>query len=164
MKLLNRRWFLKALFALGLSPLLPRVLFGAPSESLFFRNMEALTNAIMPDTEGLGIYEKLREAILKRAETARLCAAGLEAMERYSRQKYGKSFHSLEETQKENVLRWMDGIPREEFQGFFFMRFRETVLAVYYTSPEVWKTLRYNGPPQPRGFIDYYLPPEGTNE
>jgi hypothetical protein len=34
------------------------------------------------------------------------------------------------------------------------------VIKFYYSNPSVWKRLSYNGPPQPRGFMDYYLPPQ----
>ena len=161
---ITRRWFLKTLAALGLSAVLPGASSAAPSESVLFMNMDALTDAIMPGAEGLGIHRKVRESVSKRAETARICAAGLEAIEKYSMNRYGKSFHALNSPEKETVLRWMDEMPVKKLEGFFFRKFRMMVLALYYTSPEAWKTLRYNGPPQPNGFMDYHLPPEGTNE
>jgi hypothetical protein len=42
----------------------------------------------------------------------------------------------------------------------FFGRFRRKIIELYYSNPDVWKMLSYNGPPQPRGFMDYSLPPK----
>jgi len=46
-------------------------------------------------------------------------------------------------------------------------RFLHTVLAhangIYYSRPEVWQSLGYNGPPQPRGFIDHDQAPLEPN-
>lgn len=42
-------------------------------------------------------------------------------------------------------------------------RFLKTILThandIYYSRPEVWKTLGYNGPPQPNGFADFARQP-----
>jgi len=161
MKLFTRRILLKAFIVLGSSPLFPKILSAAPSSSHLFKNMDALTEAIMPGTAEMGIHNKVRETVLKVPETAKICIAGLEAMEKYSLEKYGKSFHLLGNTERDIILKWIAEMPEDKLQGFFFKKFRETVLALYYTSPEVWKILRYNGPPQPKGFMDYHLPPEG---
>jgi hypothetical protein len=155
----SRRWFLKALAALGLSVLFPGKSVAAQSESVFFMNMDALAETLMPGVD----LTKVRETVSKRPETFRICVSGLEALERYSREKYSGSFHALDEKDRDAVLRWMDGLPKEKSRGFFFTKFRAMVIGLYYTSPEVWKTLRYNGPPQPKGFTDYHLPPEGAD-
>lgn len=46
-------------------------------------------------------------------------------------------------------------------------RFLKTVLShansIYYAQPEVWKTLAYDGPPQPNGFADFDRPPRTTS-
>lgn len=43
-------------------------------------------------------------------------------------------------------------------------RFLKTVLrhanSIYYSRPEVWRTLGYSGPPQPNGFIDFDRKPQ----
>lgn len=164
MKLFTRRVLLKAFIVLGLSPLFPKILLAAPYNSNLFKNMDALTETIMPGTAEMGIHNKVRETVLKVPETARICIAGLETIEKYSLEKYGKSFHSLGNAERDIILKRIAEIPEDKFQGFFFKKFRETVLAFYYTSPEVWKILRYNGPPQPNGFMDYHLPPKSPGK
>ncbi len=159
MKRLTRRWFLKVLGALGLSSLLP-----GPSNAAsppLTRDTEALAEAIMPGAKDLGVDERAAALMLKRPETARIFFSGMRGLERYSRDRYGRPFHSLEEREREAVLRWMASLPRERIERLFFARYRRAVIAYYYTCPEVWKRLKYNGPPQPKGFMDYHLPPGG---
>lgn len=129
------------------------------------KNMEALTDTVMPGAKDLGIHEKVKETVLQRPDVVKACIAGLEALEKYSLNKYGKPFYLLKQEERETVLKRMDKDERREdrWKGFLF-NFRLTVITHYYTSPEVWKTLKYNGPPQPRGFMDYHLPPKGRNE
>ena len=44
--------------------------------------------------------------------------------------------------------------------AMFFNQFRYLIIRLYYTDPEVWKQLSYNGPPQTKGFMDYSEPPK----
>jgi len=144
-----------------LSSLFPGITAAASSRKPLFKNMDALTEVIMPGAKDLVIHEKLRGLVSRRSDIARIFIPGLKAMERYSRDKFGKSFYSLDEDEKDSVLKWIDGLPKAGQERFFFIVFRQAVLEYYYTSPYTWKTLKYNGPPQPRGFMDYYLSPEG---
>lgn len=159
MKSITRRFFLKALGALGLSSLFPGISLAASSSEPLLKNMEALTEAIMPSASDLDIHKKLRDLASKRPNTAKIFTLGLKAVEKYSMDMYGKSFYSLDENKKDSVLKWMDELPMERQERIFFIIFRQAVLEYYYISSDTWKTLKYNGPPQPWGFMDYHLPP-----
>ena len=159
MKHITRRWFLKALGGLGLSSFFPAPSFASFSDESTLKTMEALTEAIMPGVKSFNINEKIITYLNSRYHTARLFTAGLKAIEKYSEKKYGKSFYSLQSEEKDAVLKWMSSLPVERWERTFFIDYRQVVLERYYTSPEAWKTLNYNGPPQPKGFMDYHLPP-----
>jgi len=57
------------------------------------------------------------------------------------------------------VLRWIDGLDEGRPEKRYFDILRKVTLAYYYTSPETWKHLKYAGPPQPHGFVDYHRKP-----
>lgn len=156
---MTRRWFLKILITLGILPVFPKISFSTPSETLMDKNMDALTEAIMPGAEKVGVHEKLRLIAFRGADARKMSMTALDAMEDFSMKQYGRSFYLLRESEKDAVLTWMDGLPDDHIVHYFFERYRQTVIAHYYTNTDVWKTLKYNGPPQPKGFPDYHLPP-----
>ena len=120
------------------------------------KSMEALADTLVPGAKKLGIKQIFMDNISKDPGAAGFFDAGFWNLDTISKTKFKKPFYALEKKeQKEEVINHVSIKNRT-----FFKQFRETIINLYYTHPEVWKKLSYNGPPQPRGFMDYASPPE----
>ncbi|GBD38447.1 hypothetical protein HRbin37_00696 [bacterium HR37] len=119
------------------------------------RNMEALAETLVPGSKKIGIKELLMNYVSDKPGIASFFDAGLWNLDAVSRAQFKKPFYQLEnKEEKEKIVKHISVKNKTFFDGF-----RETVIKLYYSNPEVWKKLSYNGPPQPRGFMDYSLPP-----
>jgi len=120
------------------------------------KSMEALAETLLPGSKEIGIREILIERISKDFGLAGFLDAGFWNLDTISKTKFKKSFYELEKKEeKEAVIKHVS--TRNQM---FFKTFREMVIKIYYSHPMVWKKLSYNGPPQPRGFMDYSFPPK----
>lgn len=161
---MTRRFFLKAISIFGLSFIFPKKIPADISQKFSIENIDALTNAIMPGSNEIGVHEKLRDLYSQIANKNKILTMGLMAMDRYCQERYSKPFYLLNEKERDLILKWMNELPPKRLENLFFTTFRKEVLKHYFTSPVVWKILRYNGPPQPKGFVNYHLPPGDKNE
>jgi len=161
---ITRRLFLKLIGAFSLSSLLTRSSTAGMIDSVTYKNMEALTECILPGATGSGIHERVLKIISERNDPGRIFDHGMDYIERQSLNIYGKSFYMLDEEGRRSIIMKLitDSHPKSP-QVFFFTKYREIVIVSYYTSKKVWKGLGYNGPPQPKGFMDYYRPVEIDN-
>lgn len=120
------------------------------------KGMEALAETLVPGSKELGIRQIFMEYIAKKPGEAGFFDAGFWNLDAISHNKFEKPFYALESKEEKdaviNHIRLRNRV--------FFKRFRDTVINFYYSHPEVWKRLSYNGPPQPRGFMDYTSPPK----
>lgn len=124
------------------------------------KSMEALAEAIIPGAKEMGIRSIFMDYISANPGLAGFFDSGLWNLDGVSKAKFKKPFYQLEKQEDKKAL-------IEHISGHnkaFFNQFRETIVRLYYSNPAVWKRLSYNGPPQPRGFMDYYLPPQRVGE
>lgn len=70
------------------------------------------------------------------------------------------SFAMLNEQNREHIVKIASEGERDSLHGIFFERMRLDAFFCYYGIVESWKGLGYEGPPQPKGFPDYTLPPK----
>ena len=172
----TRRWFLRvlglALCAVGFVMGLPRrassatpksidegieiqkgfVVFNEPTQ----KNMVALAHALVPGTKDIPIRKLFMDEMSQNHGIAASLDAGLWNITSVAHSKFKKHFSELtSEEEKKAIINHI-----RKSNGAFFRRFRERVINIYYSNPTSWKRLSYNGPPQPRGFMDYLRPPK----
>lgn len=124
------------------------------------KSLEALAEAIITGSKQLGIKQLFMDYISKDLGAAGFFDAGLWNLDALSKSKFKKPFYALEE--KEDKKEIIEHIRSRN--ALFFKEFQKTVISLYYSNPEVWKRLSYNGPPQPRGFMDYTSPPKTSGK
>jgi Gluconate 2-dehydrogenase subunit 3 len=120
------------------------------------KTMEALTEALIPGSGAFGINEKIFAYVNKDRAAATFFDAGLWNIDTISRQKFKKPFYEL--TNKEEILAIINHVSANNRR--FFAQFRYLTMRLFYADPKVWKSLSYDGPPQPKGFLDYSEPPK----
>jgi len=119
-------------------------------------NMEALAETLVPGSKKIGIKKIFIDYISREPGLAGFFDAGLWNLDTISKSKFKKSYYKL--THKKERKSVIDHVSAHN--TMFFGRFRRKIIELYYSNPAVWKGLSYNGPPQPRGFMDYSLPPK----
>lgn len=124
------------------------------------KSMEALAETLLPGSKELGIKDMLMNYMAKNPGPAGFFDAGFWNLDTISKTRFKKPFYRLtsDEERKEIIEHVRSRNSR------FFRGFRSLVIEFYYSHPEVWKRLSYNGPPQPRGFMDYSLPPKTSGK
>lgn len=120
------------------------------------RNMEALAVAMVPGVRQINIRKILMDKFSQDHGDAGFFDAGLWNINTISKMQSKKPFYELEDPEEiDTVLK----IVRKTNYSFF-SRFRRTIISTYYSHPVSWKKLKYSGPPQPVGFMDYDKPPK----
>jgi hypothetical protein len=122
------------------------------------KSMEALAETLLPGSKETGIREKFMDYIKKEPGLAfaGFLDSGFWSLHTASKQKFKKSYYQLESKQdREAVVKFMMAFHRK-----FVDIFKQIVIKLYYSDPKAWKALSYNGPPQPKGFLDYSMPPK----
>ncbi|MCI0454999.1 MAG: gluconate 2-dehydrogenase subunit 3 family protein [Candidatus Dadabacteria bacterium] len=119
-------------------------------------NMEALADTLVPGSKKIGIKQIFLEYMKENPGLAGFYDAGFWNLDSISRKMTQKPYHEL--SAREERYQVIDHVRVRN--RAFFEGFRKTIVLLYYSSPAVWKKLSYNGPPQPRGFMDYSLPPK----
>lgn len=120
------------------------------------KNLARLAEELVPGSGSIGMKEKLMNYFRRDKGGATFFDAGFWNLESVSKAAFKKSFYDLEN--KEEVEKVMKHVSIKN--RTFFHQFRTLVIRFYYGDPEVWKKLSYDGPPQPRGFMDYSEPPK----
>lgn len=89
-----------------------------------------------------------------------LLKRGCSWLEMVSQKQHGKSFVSLNELQRIDIITlaersWINKPSIRNLPGYFFNKTRQDGYSFYYQHPLSWHALNYQGPPQPNGFPDY---------
>ena len=119
-------------------------------------NMEALAEALMPGSKEIGMRDKVMNYVNSDRGAATIFDAGLWNLDSLSISRYKKHFFEL--TDKEDIDKILKYVKAKN--TLFFNQFRYLIIRFYYADPKVWKQLSYNGPPQPKGFLDYSEAPK----
>jgi hypothetical protein len=123
------------------------------------KSMEALAETLLPGAKEIGIKGMFMNYVATNPGPAGFFDAGFWNLDTISKTQFKKAFYKL--TSKEEKKAVIDHVSVRNRS--FFLGFRKTITELYYTHPAVWKKLSYTGPPQPKGFMDYYLPPKGAS-
>lgn len=120
------------------------------------KSMEALAETLLPGAKEIGIKDIFMNYVATNPGAAGFFDAGFWNLDTISKTQFKKAFYKL--TSKEEKKAVIDHVSVRNRS--FFLGFRKIITEFYYTHPDVWKRLSYTGPPQPKGFMDYHLPPK----
>ena len=120
------------------------------------QNMEALAETLVPGAKEIGIRRIFMDYVSTNSGLAAFFDSGFRKLDALSKAKFKKTFYQLEKKEEKKAL--IEDISLKN--KIFFTGYRKAILKLYYSHPAVWKRLSYDGPPQPRGFMDYSLPPK----
>ncbi|HVY55815.1 MAG TPA: gluconate 2-dehydrogenase subunit 3 family protein [Thermodesulfobacteriota bacterium] len=124
------------------------------------KNMMKLADAIIPGCESIGMKDKLLQFVKASKGAAGFLDAGLWNVEAVCKTKFKVSFYELKnESDVDLLIKHIRSRNRP-----FFQSFKKLVIQFYYSDPTVWKKLAYDGPPQPRGFMNYTEMPETSKK
>jgi len=120
------------------------------------KNVTALAETIVPGSGKIDITTIFLNYMSKNEGEAAFYDAGIWNMDAIATNKFFKPFYEL--TTDEEKKQVIDHIRARN--RLFYTKFRTLIVKFYYSHPQVWKKLAYDGPPQPRGFMDYAKPPK----
>ncbi len=120
------------------------------------KNMVKLAESLVPGCVSIGIEDKMMSFVRSSKGTASFFDAGLWNLDAISRKKFKTPFYSLKNREEIDTLIKHIRVDNRSF----LESFRRVVIRFYYSDPTVWKRLSYDGPPQPRGFMDYAQAPK----
>lgn len=124
------------------------------------QDLRLLVDTLVPADESpgalaLGIHTAVETSIRTHANYQELLLNGVAWLNRESERRYQARFSELPEESREFLLRVAENSPRNSAQRRLFTVLRNDVIQRYYTHPQAWAQLEYQGPPQPLGFMDY---------
>ena len=113
-----------------------------------------------PSATGLAIDDRFKEKAARDPGYRRLLVHGCRMLDRVARRLGGSDFAALPESKREALVAFLEVTPPESAPRRFFETTRRDAFLHYYTRPESWAGLGYDGPPQPAGFPDHEAPPK----
>lgn len=122
------------------------------------RIMLALAETIVPWAKEIGFKELFMAKMNADHGRAGAFDAGLWNLNANSINILKKPFYEVEKVEEKKKV--IDHVIQRNYQ--FYRQFRKTTIEIVFSNPTVWKRISYNGPPQPRGFMDYTMPPKGA--
>lgn len=174
----SRRRFLKwiggALLANGILSYFPLRLF-AKTDAAFSEGIEitpgfivfnektqrimlALAETLVPWAKEIEFRKLFMEKMKGDHGAAGALDAGLWNLNANSINILKKPFYELETVEEKKKV--IDHVIDRNYA--FYRKFRGVTIEIVFSNPTVWKKISYNGPPQPRGFMDYTMPPKGA--
>lgn len=163
-KLSRRQWFRALAGPLPLLPVMPSVLAQEPAAGEAGASLEALgpfldtllpEDGEFPSATALGIDT----AMIAQGVNLAIIRLGCGWLDRQAREEGAAGFAVLGEEARIRIVARAEAsgtssLAREFFRLALVMAYRH-----YYSKQESWAALDYDGPPQPRGFMDFDKPP-----
>lgn len=161
----TRRYWLKliafgSLFA-GTAGWLSKSLSKDADQDAFSLTLKAYVDALVPPADHtpgaveLGAVDKLLQASARQARFLKLLRQGCSWLDEQAHASEAENFAALSEDDRDAVIERAAGAKTNSLEYVFFMATRDAVFVHYYSDPRSWVGLRYPGPPQPLGFMDY---------
>jgi hypothetical protein len=120
------------------------------------RIMLALAETLVPWAKEIEFTKLFMEKMKGDHGLAGAFDAGLWNLNANSIRILKKPFYELETVEEKKKV--IDHIIDRNYQ--FYTKFRRVTIEIVFSNPTAWKRISYNGPPQPRGFMDYTMPPK----
>lgn len=117
-----------------------------------------LEEVILPGSRELGIHNALMKYYSENPGIAGFIDSGLWKIESLSKNKFEIPFQEITDKKKLQML--FDHLKKSNNSRNFFNKFREKLYEFYFLHPKILNKLNYDGPPQPKGFMDYNKPPK----
>jgi len=164
----SRRRFLSFSLGTGLltgTGFLFKKLFWSPSTTTpEFQTLAAYLDILIPADEApsatqLGVTEHLIAEAANDSGYQRLISKGCTWLDAQAQQQGAAHFAALSEAQRERIVSLAAAGEGGLLAVMFFDRIRESAFSHYYAHPQSWRALDYDGPPQPRGFMNYTQAP-----
>ena len=102
----------------------------------------------------------LKSGAAGNANVARILNAGCDWL---NAEAGGDGFAALPEDRRVAILRAAEEASPAALQNVFFRYCLDAVYRHYYSHPDSWAGLGYQGPPQPAGYPDQAQPPAGAS-
>lgn len=112
-----------------------------------------------PGAVDLGIDQRVIQELESNRSLAKAYAWALLDLDREAALMHRDNFLALDAATQERLLQGLADAPRSTSGRRIVLKLREDTMRYYYARPEVWPSLGFDGPPQPRGFLDYTEPP-----
>ena len=112
-----------------------------------------------PSAVDLGGLDHLMALSRKNKRWRLLIQLGAAWLDANAKQHFDRLFAELDTTARDQVIEHASQGKRSTLEYAFFSRTKDIVFRHYYSQAAVWPSLGYDGPPQPRGFLDYASPP-----
>ncbi len=160
----SRRRFLRITLGIGLlaasGHILKDIFFPSSLTAGEAATLGAFLDTLIPSDETpgasqLGIAEKLLTGISRDRNYRRTIREGCAWLNRKAKKYGAPDFAGLREQQKEEIVAEAETGPAGSLHRLFFEKLRSEAFSCYYACPETWKTLTYQGPPQPDGYPEY---------
>lgn len=129
------------------------------------QTLDAFLETLIPaDTTPSALQAGVKEKIIAKAETMPrlegLIQYGCLWLDKKAIERGSTGFPTLSEGDRETVVAIAASAGRKSKARSFFATMRHLAFSYYYSEPAIWKDLHYPGPPQPKGFKNYYLQPK----
>src|SRR4051812_34087876 len=111
-----------------------------------------------PGALDFGIDKRVIGDLNTNRTLAKLYSEALLDIDREAHAQHGVDFLALDHAQQDSVLGALSE-SAHALSARIFRQIRYDTMRFYYSRPEVWPSLGFDGPPQPRGFLDYTNPP-----
>ena len=108
-----------------------------------------------PGAVDLGVHQRIIDKLEGDRALAKTVAAALLDLDREARAQHGGDFLRLDTARQTGLLQALLAASQTMPGGSVFHLLRRDTMRFYYARPEVWPSLGFGGPPQPRGFLDY---------
>ena len=120
------------------------------------KSLEALALVFIPSAKHIDIKNIFTNYVASKSGITKFYNLGINQLNNISNNSYKKNFYELES--KKHIKAVVTKL--EKHNPRFFKSCRTRTIKIYYSHPYSWKKLGYHGPPQPKGFMDYHLPPK----
>lgn len=112
-----------------------------------------------PSATAMGVHKQIIATAATDYRFRRLLHRGCSWLDEQAEKLGAESFAQLNDGAREQIVARAAADVQDSLPGVFFERLRREAFFHYYGHPLSWAGFPYAGPPQPKGYLDYSLPP-----
>ena len=116
-----------------------------------------------PSATQLGVDKEIVERMQNSKRTAKIVVIGCAWLDKKAQELDADEFALLQPSQQESIVTLAEKSKPRSLPLVFFSNTRQLAFQFYYAHPETWQDLNYDGPPQPKGFLDFARPPSAAD-